>query len=231
MQSEATITRRRLTTPRAAAIAGILFSLLLITSLVLIRQAVPSKPEDAGEWLSSNLGMVTIALNLVPFAGIAFLWFIGVVRDRLGPYEDRFFATVFLGSGLLFLAMLFAAAAVAGGILVMYQAIPGQLIQSGIYTFGRTVTYEIMNVYTMKMAGVFMISTSTLSFRTQIMPRWMALLGFILALFLILSLGFFYWAPLVFPLWVLLISVYILIANLGRSDQNPQPVITKGGEA
>jgi hypothetical protein len=55
-----------------------------------------------------------LALYLVPFAGIAFLWFIGVLRDRLGELEDRFFATVFFGSGLLFLAMLFASAAVAG---------------------------------------------------------------------------------------------------------------------
>ncbi len=60
---------------------------------------------------------VVIALNLVPFAGIAFLWFIGVVRDRIGQREDRFFASVFLGSGLLFVAMLFAAAAFAGGLI------------------------------------------------------------------------------------------------------------------
>ena len=46
----------------------------------------------------------------------------------------------------------------------------------------------------------------------------MALLGLVLALFLLFSLGFFYWAPLVFPLWVLLISVHILVANLGRSS-------------
>ena len=90
------------------------------------------------------------------------------------------------------------------------------LIESGMYTFGRTVTYEIMNVYTMKMAGVFMISTSTMSLRTGIVPRWMAYLGLALALFLLLSLGFFEWAPLVFPLWVLLISVHILLANLGK---------------
>ena len=89
-------------------------------------------------------------------------------------------------------------------------------IDSGLYTFGRTVTYEIMNVYTMKMAGVFMISTCTLSLRTGIIPRWMALLGLVLALFLLFSLGFFYWAPLVFPLWILLISVHILLANLRR---------------
>jgi hypothetical protein len=153
-------------------------------------------------------------LNLLPFAGIAFLWFIGVIRDRLGSNEDRFFASVFLGSGLLFLAMLFSSAAVASGIISLFGATPGMLIESGIYSFGRVVVYEMMNVYTMKMAGVFMISTCTLSLRTGIIPRWMAFLGIGLALFLLLSLGFFSWAQLVFPLWILLISVYILSENL-----------------
>ena len=75
------------------------------------------------------------------------------------------------------------------------------------------------------MAGVFMITTCTLSLRTGIIPRWMAILGLALALFLILSLGFLYWAPLVFPLWVLRISVYILMANLGRSKGEPAAAV------
>lgn len=216
------VSRQSLTTPRAAAVAGIAFSLLLIASLALIRLAVPRDPQDAGEWLAGGWRSVTLALNLLPFAGIAFLWFIGVVRDRLGQREDRFFATVFLGSGLLFLAMLFASAAVAGGILHVYGATPRLLFESGLYTFGRTVTYEIMNIYAMKMAGVFMISTSTLSLRTGIVPRWMAFLGMACALFLIFSLGFFYWAPLVFPLWVLLISIHILLANLRTHPSSPK---------
>lgn len=215
------ITQNRLTTPRAAAIAGILFSLLLIISLILIRTAVPSTPSDAGEWLSRSWWTVTIALNLLPFAGIAFLWFIGVVRDRLGEYEDRFFSTVFLGSGLLFLAMLFDSAAIAGSVVRQYGTAQAGLIESGIYAFGRTVTYEIMNVYTMKMAGVFMISTCTLSLRTGMFPRWMTFLGYALALFLLVSLGLFSWAALVFPLWVLLISSYILLANFRKSNDEP----------
>ena len=72
----------------------------------------------------------------------------------------------------------------------------------------------MMNVYAMKMAGVFMISTCTLSIRTGIFPRWMAFLGYALALLLFLSIGYLYWVPPVFPLWVLLISGYILLANL-----------------
>jgi hypothetical protein len=216
MSQDIHITRARMTTPRAAAVAGILFSVLLITSLVLIRISVPADPQAAGDWLSSNWRNVALALNLIPFAGIAFLWFIGVVRDRLGNNEDRLFSTVFLGSGLLFLAMLFTSAGIAGGIISMYGSTPGVLISSGIYTFGRALTYEIMNVYSMKMAGVFMMSTCTLSLRTGIVPRWMAFLGLALALFLLLSVGFFYWSPLVFPLWILLISVHILGENLRK---------------
>jgi hypothetical protein len=224
MNQPVIIPRARLTTPRAAAIAGILFSVLLITSLVLVRVSVPADPQAAGTWLSDSWKAVNLALNLVPFAGIAFLWFIGVVRDRIGEHEDRLFATVFLGSGLLFLAMLFTSAAVAGGIISMYGTTPAMLIESGLYTFGRTLTYELMTVYTMKMAGVFMITTCTLSLRTGIFPRWMAFLGMILALFLLLSIGFFDWAPVVFPLWILLISVYILLANLRRSKSESIPV-------
>jgi hypothetical protein len=226
MEADTTLNRSKLTTPRAAAIAGILFSVLLLISLVLIRISVPSDPQDAGTWLSGDWKTVNLALNLLPFAGIAFLWFIGVVRDRLGSSEDRLFATVFLGSGLLFLAMLFSSAAVAGAIISVYGASPNMLISSGIYTFGRTLTYEIMTVYTMKMAGVFMLSTCTLSLRTGIIPRWMAFLGMVLALILLLTISLFYWAPLVFPLWILLISVHILLANLRKPKteqtlQNP----------
>jgi hypothetical protein len=134
MKQEVNLIRARLKTPRAAAVAGVLFSVLLITGLLLLRLSVPADPLEAGAWLKINANTVALALNLVPFAGIAFLWFIGVLRDRLGELEDRFFATVFLGSGLLFLAMLFAAAAVAGGIILAYAARPSGLLDSATFT-------------------------------------------------------------------------------------------------
>ena len=216
MTSELDLRRSRLTTPRAAAIAGIVFSVLLIISLVLIRLSIPANPRDAGAWLAGSTGPVDLALNLLPFAGIAFLWFMGVVRDRLGEHEDRFFATVFLGSGLLFLAMLFASAAMAGGIVIAYGNSPTALVDSETYTFARAVTFVVLNTYAIKMAGVFMISTCTLFLRTKVTPRWMALLGYVLALLLLVSISRTGWAFLVFPLWILLISIYILIENYRR---------------
>jgi len=213
-EERVTAVRDLLKAPRAAAFAGIVFSILLIISLVLIRVSVPATPLDAGTWLSSSRKSIPLALNLLPFAGIAFLWFIGVLRDRMGEQEDRFFSTVFLGSGLLFLAMIFTSFAVAGGLVIAYGAIPDKLLDSGIYTFGRTVAFEFGNVYALRMAGAFMISTCTLAIRIEMFPRWMAFLGYALAVLLLLSPGRLYWGPLVFPLWVLVISVYILVANL-----------------
>jgi hypothetical protein len=97
--------------------------------------------------------MVVVALNLVPFAGIAFLWFIGVVRDRIGEHEDRFFATVFLGSGLLFVAMLFVASAVTAGFLALL-AVPAGASRD-LSGFGRSVGAVVPHTYAMRMAAVF----------------------------------------------------------------------------
>ena len=215
-----TLTRRALKTPRAAAIAGILFAVLLSASVTLIRLSIPANPADGGDWLAANAGRVSLALGLMPFAGIAFLWFIGVVRDRLGHLEDQFFSTVFFGSGLLFLAMTFASAALAGGLVASYSVAPDKLIDSGVYSFGRAVMYQISNVYAIRMGGVFMISLATIWVRTQSMPRWLVFLTYALALVLLLSIGLNLWITLIFPGWVLVISVYILVLNLRNLPEN-----------
>lgn len=215
MPENSVLTHAQLKTPKAAAIAGIAFSLLLLLILWLLRTSIPADPLEPGAWLATDTRAITVALNLVPFAGVAFIWFIGVLRDRLGQLEDRFFASVFLGSALLFLAMLFAAAAVIGAVmLVASVSEPNELISSATFRFARAVSYIIMNVYAIKMAAVFMISTSTVVIRTGIAPRWIAFLGLLLAVILLIGSFFISWSVAVFPSWVFLISVYILIDNL-----------------
>ncbi len=214
-----TLIRNRLKTPNAAAIAGLLFSLLLIASFALLRASVPADPQESGSWLRTNGNTVALAINLVPFAGIAFLWFIGVLRDRLGELEDRFFATVFFGSGLLFLGMLFVASAVVDGVLIAFAAKPEEMIGSATFQFARAAMYATANVYMVKMASVFMITTSTISLRTGISPRWLAIFGFALALLLLFGSYYISWSFFIFPLWVLLLSVCILADNFRRRPQ------------
>lgn len=200
--------------PRAAAIAGILFSLLLLVSMLILRVSVPADPQDRGEWLASRADAVALAMNLIPFSGVAFLWFIGVLRDRLGAREDRLFATVFLGSGLLFLGMLFVSAAALHGVVGLYARDPIGFPGSPSFAFARVLVYEMANVYALKMAAVFMVVTSTLALRTRFLARWLAWLGYAVALALLVNTGYVAWILMAFPSWVLLISLYILWSNL-----------------
>jgi hypothetical protein len=203
-----------LRTPRAAAVAGVIFSVLLASAFVLLRLSVPSDPRVAGTWLTDpgRRAAVEIALNLIPFAGIAFLWFIGVIRDRVGQREDRFFATVFLGSGLLFVAMLFVAAAVSGGLFAAASRSSGPPGADTV-ALGRDVTGLLVNIYSMRMAAVFTLTTVTIARRTQIVSRWLTVAGIAAALVLLVGVGISAWVELLFPAWILALSIDILTAS------------------
>jgi len=208
--------RQALKTPRAAAIAGIIFSVLYGTSMVLINSSLPHEPTAFLAWLEADTTTVTLALNLIPFAGIAFLWFIGVIRDLMSDMEDRLFATVFLGSGLLFLALTFIGAALAAGLLSSYAIESSILIQSGVLTYSRMVLYHVFNIYAIRMSGVFMISLASILLRTGLMHRGWAYLTYVLALVLLLSIDYSSWVTLIFPGWVLVVSVIVLVRNLHK---------------
>jgi len=209
-----------LRTTQGAAVAGIVFAVLLIVALVLLRVSIPARPGAAGDWLTDHRrrAVVAIALNLVPFAGIAFLWFIGVLRHRIGDREDRLFATVFLGSGLLFVGMLFVAAAVAGGTIAASSSIPPG---SDTLTLSRNVTGSLLNVYTMRMAAVFTLATVNIARRTAFVSRWLVLAGLACALVLLIGIGISPWVELVFPAWILALSVDILMARAGSAAPPP----------
>lgn len=203
-----------ITAPRAGAVAGILFAALFGASVVLIRLSVPANSADASAWTPSTLNRAAFALRLIPFASIFFLWFVGVIRDRLGAAEDKFFATVTLGSGLVFLSLTLASCAIAAGLLDSLLAGGSQALPLGVYLFARSVTVLAFNTFAVKMAGVFMLSLATLWRSTGVMPRLLSYLTYLLALGMLIAFNQSLWLLLIFPTWVLLISVYILITNL-----------------
>jgi hypothetical protein len=202
--------------PRAAAIAGLVFAVLFSVSVILIRLTLSGATAGGEVWLAERTGWFEFAIFLMPFAGIAFLWFIAVVRSLLGRFEDQFYATVMLGSGLIFLAMVFVAAGVAGGILASYTRNPVTFGGSTAYDFARDVVAQIFTIYAMRMAAVFVMSLATLWLRTKVVPRWLAFLSFAVALALLFALTRSMWVVLVFPAWVLLVSAYILIVTFTR---------------
>ena len=202
---------RRLTTPRAAALAGVLFAVLFAAVIYLIRSSLPEGAQPGSQWLATGNDKIGLASELMPFAGICFLWFIGVVRANLGRYEDRFFATVTLGSGLLFLAMMFASAAVGAGLAESRHHFDGDLAGSGVAVFGQMLLLKLSKTYALRMAAVFMMSLATIWLRTGLMPRWLVAVSFASALTLIISGESSMWLTLAFPLWVLIVSVLFLV--------------------
>jgi len=211
--------------PRSAGLAGIAFSLLFVVYAVLLAARPPAGLTEAGlvDWFETTAkGPITVAtLYVAPFAGIAFLWFLAVVRDRIGTNEDRFLSTVFLGSGLLFVAMFWASAAAVAS-LVAANRLDGAppLSATTLETF-RSLSFSFLFVLAARAAAVFMIVTSTIALRSAIFPRWLVIAGYVIALVMLLSLALLQWIVLLFPGWVFLLSLIILNNEIGVVRGDP----------
>jgi hypothetical protein len=208
------LVRREVRSPRSAAIAGILYSLLTAASMVLLYTSVTADPAAIGrEWLEAWSGAATVVLILVPFAGIAFLWFTGVMRDLLGDLEDKFFSTVFFGSGVILVVMLYTWAAAFGAIFGTHAAAADLLVDNDIFIYATVFMNQIISNYFLRMAAVYMLSIGSLWTRTDAAPRWLTILTFVVGLAFLLFASILRWARFLFPAWVLLVSVYILVLN------------------
>src|SRR6476659_10349997 len=141
---------RRWRSRRSAAIAGIIFAVLLLAGLTMIRIALSESSLQVLQSNAQRQSLIRLSLQLVPFAGIAFLWFIGVIREQLGAVEDRLFSTVFMGSGLLFLALLFVGAITSTSLVDMLDR-PG--VDAVVWEFGRDNAQGLFGVYAMRMAA------------------------------------------------------------------------------
>jgi hypothetical protein len=199
---------RQLRAPWAASVAGILFSVLFTAALVLVR----SEPEGT----VNSAAIVIGGLYLAPFAGIMFLWFVAVIRDQIGEREDRFFATVFFGSGLLFVGLLFTAAAVASTPTSLVEFMGGAQPSPESAALLRALAYTLLFAFATRGAAVFMIATATIGIRSGVFPRWFALVGYLLGFVLLVAVSFNDWFILVLPAWVAVVSLFILRRERAR---------------
>jgi len=201
---------RAIRRPTSAGVAGLVFGVILGVVIVLLRGAAPALASESGEWVQDPdlRRQIQLALYLIPFAGIAFLWFIAVIRSQLGSREDRFFETVFLGSGLLFVAMIFTTAAALTAALVLVDAAVSVPAETASYAW--TFAASLLGSFGARMAAVFMLSATTMGVRTATVPRWLAVLSYIAALLLLFAPPFPEWIQFLFPLWVVVLSIFIL---------------------
>ncbi len=208
--------------PRAAAIAGIVFSVLMAVTLGIFRVAIPSNPASLGAWLidPGRRRVVSFAIQLIPFSGIAFLWF-----HRRGAKSPR-----------------------QAGRPVLCECVPGQrldvcglLVCCGVHWRSVAGTDDVAErdsaehgnlrvcstvitcvrkyLRSLRMAAVFMFSTCTIALRTAIFPRWIAFLGFTCGLTMLMVIANWAWIALIFPLWMLVVSMQMLFSDLHSTPE------------
>jgi hypothetical protein len=219
--TKAVAVERRLDTPRAAGIAGLIFSVLFVVALLMLRvrpNTGSSAQEIADFYLEHDRGWVAlVGLYVVPFAGIAFLWFVAAIRSHIGAQEDRFFATVLLGSGILFVAVLFAASAAAASLVAGVKFLDQPPPTADSVLLARSLGFSLLFVFGVRMAAVFMIVASTIGLRTGLLPRWLVLAGYACGLVFMFTVTYVEALALLLPAWVAAVSVVILRAP-GRRE-------------
>ena len=135
------------------------------------------------------------------------------MRDLLGDLEDKFFATVFFGSGIILVAMMFVWASAFGAMFGTYQLVADTLNDFNVFIYATAFANQIMGSYFLRMASVYMLSIGSLWTRTKVVPRWLTIITYIVAVPFLLFAGALTWARFLFPAWVLLVSIFILIMN------------------
>ena len=197
---------------RAAGVAGIIFAVLFTASLLLLlgRQPANATLATLAAWARESEQRWFVGLQMIPFAGIAFLWFLATIRNRIGRREDQFLATVFIGSGLLFVAMMFVGGAAAAAPVTL-SSLSQTAVDPEAATIGRGIAYALYFVYGIKMAAVFIMVSSTIGLRSGTLPRWFCLLGYVTALALLVVVFVSEYVVLVFPVWVAIASLILIM--------------------
>ena len=208
----------------AAAFAGVACAMqLALTAFLISRQpGIGASDAEIASWFAnpSNRETVLVGLNLAPIGAVSFLWFIAVIRKRIGDREDRFFATAFLGSGVVFaiLAVTSAVAAAAPTLVVQYGGAASPDRQTVALAHG--LWFGLYVVSGSRFAAVFMFATSTVGSRFGAFPRWLTMFGYVVAVVLFVAGGFSSSLDFLFPAWLLVVSVALLMRRREAAEAN-----------
>ena len=222
-QTEDTDARHWIRSIEAAAVAGVVFAVLALIGVALLfefTEVVDSETEPA-DWLrdSGNRTRQVTALNLIAISSVAFMWFVAVIRRRIGDREDRFVGTVFLGSGIAFVAVWLAAATALTAPAFALTYFDDATISNASVSYAAGLGSAYLWVVLPRIAAVFTLATATLIRHTRALPTWLAIVSYVTGIGMLVvpivarPIGF------VFPGWVLLVSASILIVRRERRSQ------------
>ncbi len=194
----------------AAAIAGVAFGLLSFIGLWML-STFPSlslSDEELTAWFDDggNQAQLITGLNLVSLSAVMFLWFIAVIRKRLGDREDQFFATVFFGSAIAYTMVLLAGGVALASPAVAMTLLDASSVSPATASLAGGAGAAFLLVVAPRMQAVVVFSTSTVILRSGLFPRWLAFVGYAFGLVLFVVPLLIKPIGVAFPLWVIVVS-------------------------
>ena len=210
---------------------GFAHALLYILSYYLLQQTPGGNASDAEilEFYSSggDRRLILVGLYVMPFAGIAFVWFTVALRMWISVSTTRLnalYSNVQLVSGIIFVGLLFTAGAASAATAASMEFSTGQVDPMMARQLPQ-LSSTILIVFAMRMAAMFVFTTSSIGRSAGILPRWYVMAGYAVGLFLLLSASLSKVLALVFPLWVLGLCVILIV----RARSIPGDAMTGDG--
>jgi hypothetical protein len=212
----------RLRSVEATAVAGVLYSVFTIAAIVALSRfpSLALSDEALTAWFDDTEHQATLilGLNLAALSSVSFLWFVAVVRRRLGDREDRFFATVFRGSAIVYVSIWLTGAAVVAAPAVAMTIHDDGAISKEVATLDAGLGAALLLMVAPRIQSVFLFSTSTLILRTGTLPKWVSYLGYLLGTILFVFPLVYEPLGIALPVWVFIVSVAILVNRLQVSS-------------
>jgi hypothetical protein len=206
-------------TARVAGWSGIVFSALLVAGLGLVSR-IPGLGDSDAVYTAFYGGhgvdtLTVLGLYVVPFAGIACLWHMIATRTVLQVRRPGSWSEVphwlHLAASVIFVCLLYAGTAAVGAVALLTEfssaPLPGPDVARAMSSLG----YALVFVYGVRAAGMYMLTTTGLMRTARLLPRPLVLLSYLAAAFLLLSVTFHPAILLVFPGWVLMVSIVLLV--------------------
>ena len=214
--------RNALRSIEAAAVAGIVAAVGWVYALLRLLDGPgvdASEAEIAQYFSDPDTGWDTlIVLQVLVFATIGFLWFIGVIRNRIGTPTPKLFDTVFFGGAILFAGLVFVGVAALAAPFILADR--GVAVDPGGAGLIRSYALVVLAVFAPRVAALVVFSSSTLGLHTRILPRWMVFGGYLMGVAMLLNVTFYSPSVYLFPAWIVLISLVLLFR---RHPRHPNP--------
>lgn len=209
--------RQRRGYERLSAVSGLVFAALFALAIVLVSQA-PRLQDPVSAYQAFYAGntdvLAAVGLNVVPFAGIAFLWHLAMKRAMhraFAPGRFEIQGWLQLAAGLVFICMMFVGTAAVGAVALLSALGAPELPPPEVARALSSVGYGVMFVFGVRMAGMYMLTSITLARKVGVLPGWLAVLGYLAAAFLLVTTTYHPVALLVYPTWVVVMGVVELL--------------------